>query len=132
MFHPKPWIPLWKISIFFYFFKNFLENIFFYPEYKERSFSVLFWRRKLHKIIIFIFWQKLWTNSFGKVWFFCLFQKIYFSTPENNFLYPKYQQRWRKPWTNWINLEMGRIPTKTFTWRKVCISWPVQTRIPYM
>lgn len=39
------------------------------------------------------------------------FWKIYFSTPENNFLYPEYQQRWRKPWTNKINLEMGTIPS---------------------
>ena len=95
-----------------------LKSILFYPEYQKIFLSGFFGSKKKHMKKTSTFWQKPWTNRFGKCRFFSTLVELNYWGLKGIVFYPEYQKIflsgffwskkhirkrsifWQKPWTN--------------------------------
>ena len=93
-FWQKPWTNPFGKFRFFWVFKTsfvFFKGHSFFIQKTKTIFSGLICPKNTDDKK-FDFWQKPWTNPFGKCRFFCLFLKLPFSGLKAFFFYPVYQK----------------------------------------
>ena len=69
-----------------------LKSILFYPENQKSFLSGFFGLKKKHMKKRSIFWQKPWTNRFGKCRFFSTLWELYLWDAKSIIFYPEYQR----------------------------------------
>ena len=69
-----------------------LKSILFYPEYQKIFLSGFFGSKKKHMKKTSTFWQKPWTNRFGKCRFFSTLVELNYWGPKSIIFYPEYQR----------------------------------------